>query len=80
MTRIEKIMMAVLILAIVATAVFWNDVKSVFGDRQERIADDEHQNEKKGKKDKKNKDDDKKKNDKDEVRKSFFLTSREMVG
>jgi len=83
MTRIEKILMAVLILAIVATAVFWKDVQSIFGVKRENVADDKSK-EKKDKKDKKDKDDDdkdKKKNDnKDEVYNSFYLSPARMVG
>lgn len=83
MTRIEKILMAVLILAIIATAVFWKDVQSIFGVKRENIADDESK-EKKDKKDKKDKDDDdkdkKKKDNKDEVHKSFFLSPAKKVG
>jgi hypothetical protein len=77
MSRVEKILMAVLILAIIASVVFWNDVRGVFSNKTD-IRTSEQINEAKDfkddKKDKnddgdkkknKEKDDDKKKKDKD---------------
>lgn len=66
MTRVEKILMAVLILAIIGTVVFWDDVKSMFSNKKEKFVDDESKKEKKD-------NDKKKKNDKDEANRSFLL-------
>lgn len=67
MTKLEKIMLAVLLLIIISTAVFWKQVQKVFTPNRETVVDDEFRNEKK--KDKKDKDKEKKdKKDKDEAR------------
>jgi len=67
MTKIEKILMAVLLLAIIGTVVFWEDVSGLLTGNKEVTADDEKGEKKekdKKKKDKKDKD----KDEKDEVR------------
>jgi hypothetical protein len=68
MTKIEKILMAVLVLAIIGTIVFWKDVKTMLGGKTEITVDDEIRNDSRDKKDKDKKDKDKKdKKDKDEA-------------
>lgn len=77
MTRLEKIFLAVLLLLIIGTAVFWKDVESLFTNKRESVVDDEFKNEKKHKKDDddKKKDKKKKKDNKDEARHMFFPQS-----
>jgi hypothetical protein len=73
MTRLEKILMAVLLVLIIGTIVFWNDVSSVFN-KKGNVVENEPKKEKKDKKNKKDKDDkDKKKDDKDEAGNIYFL-------
>lgn len=80
MTRLEKIIMAVLLLLIIGTIVFWNDVSSVFN-KKESVVENESKKEEKDKKDKKDKDDtDKKKGDKDEANNIFFLNRSSITG
>ncbi|HTM92957.1 MAG TPA: hypothetical protein VL095_11080 [Flavisolibacter sp.] len=74
MTRLEKIFMAVLLVLIIGTIVFWDDVSSVFTKR-ESVVDNQPKKDKKNKKEKKDKDDDKKKDNKGEAGKTFFLNS-----
>jgi len=64
MTKIEKILMAVLLLAIIGTVVFWEDVSGLLTGNKEVTADDEKGEKKEKDKKKKNKKD---KDDKDEV-------------
>lgn len=74
MTRLEKIFMAVLLVLIIGTIVFWDDVSSVFTKR-ESVVDNQPKKDKKNKKEKKDKDEEKKKDNKGEAGKTFFLNS-----
>lgn len=66
MTRIEKILMALLLLAIAAVLVFLGPMRrSVGGERNETTVDDQFRNEKKDKDKKKDKKEDKDKKDQD---------------
>jgi hypothetical protein len=73
MTRLEKILMAVLLVLIIGTIVFWDDVSSVFTKRESVV--DNPKKDKKNKKEKKDKDDDDKKKDKGDAGKIFFFNS-----
>lgn len=74
MTRLEKILMAVLLVLIIGTIVFWDDVSSVFTKRESVV--DNPKKDKKNKKEKKDKDDDdRKKDNKGEAGKIFFLNN-----
>ena len=65
--------MAVLLVLIIGTIVFWDDVSSVFNKR-ESVVESQPKKDKKNKKDKKDKDDeDKKKDNKGESGKIFFF-------
>lgn len=70
MTRVEKVIMAVIILLIISTVVFWQDVRTVFSGKKETLVENEVKKEKKEKKDSDDKDDKKKKNKDNE---SFLL-------
>ena len=70
--------MAVLLLLIIGTIVFWNDVSSAFNKR-ESIVENEPKKENKNKKNKKDKDDEKKKGDKDEANNVYFLNRSSIV-
>jgi flagellar biosynthesis/type III secretory pathway M-ring protein FliF/YscJ len=85
MTRVEKIILGILILALIITAVFWKDIRNTFVTDKEIVADDEFQNEKgpketkdkdkKNKKDKKdNKEKDKNKEDKEKDLSYYNIT------
>jgi len=74
MTRIEKILMAILVLAIIGTIVFWNDVRSVFSSKEEVV-----EGYKKDKKDKKDDDHEKKKDEKNEASRSFVLVQSKNI-
>ncbi|MBO9684767.1 MAG: hypothetical protein J7502_19205 [Flavisolibacter sp.] len=75
MTRLEKTLMAVLLVLIIGTIVFWEDVSSVFTKR-ESVVENQPKKDRKNKKEKKDKDDDdKKKDNKGEAGKTFFLNS-----
>lgn len=74
MTRLEKIFMAVIILLVIGTIVFWNDVSAVFN-KNETTVENEPKKDKKEKKNKKD-DDDKKKNDKDNAGTNFSLNTQ----
>ncbi|HWI91276.1 MAG TPA: hypothetical protein VNT20_08365 [Flavisolibacter sp.] len=74
MTRVEKVAMTILILAIIATVVFWKDVRSAVSNNgnKENVVENEMK--------KKNKDSDdgdkKKKKNKDNDNESFLLSPR----
>ena len=63
MTRVEKIVIVILILVIIGTVVFWENVSSAFSNNKETIVDNEVKKEKKDLKD--NDKDGKKKKNKD---------------
>ena len=74
MTRLEKIFMAVIILLVIGTIVFWNDVSTVFN-KKETVVENEPKKDKKEKKKKKD-DDGKKKDAKDEAGINFSFITR----
>jgi hypothetical protein len=73
MTRVEKVVMAILILAIIGTVIFWKDVRSGFSNNRENVVENELKNDKKDKKDSDGGDKKKKKN-KDNKNESFLHT------
>ena len=75
MTRVEKVAMAVLILAIIATVVFWKDMRSAFSNNSnnQNVVENELKKDKKEKKDSDD-DDKKKKKNKDNDNESLLLS------
>lgn len=74
MTRIEKVLMAILILAIIGIVVFWKDVSSVFSNNKETVVENEMKKEKRNGKDPDDNDGKKKKKNKDNDNESFLIT------
>ena len=76
MTKVEKIIFAVLIVALALTAIFWNDVRTLLGGKQSTISEETIKKDKKNndrkKKDKKD-EDDKDKDDKKKTSSGFDL-------
>jgi hypothetical protein len=73
MTRVEKIVMAILILAIIGTVIFWKEVRSGFSNNRENVVENELKKDKKEKKDS-DEGDKKKKKNKDNGNESLLRT------
>ena len=52
MTKVEKIIFAVLIVALALTAIFWNDVRTLLGGKQSTISEETIKKDKKDNDDK----------------------------